>query len=305
VSGDFLQQLDAEFDKLLEFDEEPRTLLYHYTSASGFQGIAATRKLRCTDALHTNDYKEIRAADEVIRKSLQVRQVYLGGREPRATLYDTLIKIKRYADEHILKKSAIYLACFCKERTLLSQWRAYGDNGHGYCIGISHDGLETATYDNLSPTLASVLYGPKEVEQGFCGRLDKLCATLDHGWSSLPQSDQVTAINRAYNYVLMIAAKYAVRSKHIAFREENEQRLILAPIPGTDRPLFKADGRGSLVPYREIAFNGNVWLSEVWIGPAQDEEIGRKTVESFLRAKGYDPTMIKIRRYDAPYRAMR
>ncbi len=103
----------------------------------------------------------------------------------------------------------------------------------------------------------------------------------------------------------MIAAKYAVRSKHIAFREENEQRLILVPIPGKDSPLFKADAHGSLVPYREIAFNGNVWLSEVWIGPAQDEKIGRKTVESFLRAKEYDPTMIKIRRYDAPYRPVR
>jgi hypothetical protein len=124
----------------------------------------------------------------------------------RATFYNTLIK--RYAEEHILKKSAIYLACFCEKPTLLSQWRAYGDNGHGYCVGISHDGLETAT-------LASVLYVANEVEQGFCERPDKFCTTLERGWSSLPQSDQLTAINRAYNYVLMIAAKYAVRSKHI------------------------------------------------------------------------------------------
>lgn len=78
----------------------------------------------------------------------------------------------------------------------------------GYCVGISHDGLETAT-------LASVLYVANEVEQGFCERLDKFCTTLERGWSSLPQSDQLTAINRVYNYVLMIAAKYAVRSKHI------------------------------------------------------------------------------------------
>ena len=141
--------------------------IFHYTSNSVFLKICATKSLRLTHYKCLNDFKEgeteVKELQEFAQKSS---------------------KTKKRTDDGL--QSDAYVMCFSEKPDMLSQWRAYGDGGHGVCIGFNLKKLRAALklqsylfisriqYDGEPhAAFATVLAGLKKVSQAQANRTAK------------------------------------------------------------------------------------------------------------------------------------
>jgi hypothetical protein len=111
-------------------------LLYHYTTADGLKGIIEGNELWATSAYFLNDSAEISYGYDVLAEVL--KDWIANNPRPEDSLPIGLARDMEHTfgkdyREFIIKP--IYLACFCEEDNLLSQWRTYGQSG-GYSIGF-------------------------------------------------------------------------------------------------------------------------------------------------------------------------
>jgi hypothetical protein len=133
--------------------------LYHYTTDSGFQGIVEDGVFHATSAYFLNDSSEIDYGCQMFADVLSKRQKLGSGDSIGDLILNKLLN--RFSDltqmRHIL--AGIYVVCFCEQPNLLSQWRAYGQNG-GYSIGFKSSGLKEFRADGTSTTitLEKVIY---------------------------------------------------------------------------------------------------------------------------------------------------
>lgn len=128
--------------------------LYHYCGVSGFYGIITNNNLWLTDIYFMNDYME---------------HVWLIEKA-----YKRLCEMRKTCDKESIKSLLDrfpvgfppYICCFTSEPDLLSQWRAYSDDGAGFAIGFSRKVLEEQishhTRDGIRILLSKVEYDENE-----------------------------------------------------------------------------------------------------------------------------------------------
>jgi hypothetical protein len=279
--------------------EDPTTI-YHYCGVNGFLGIVRERELWLSHCRFMNDYAEhvgiLRQAHE-----------YLQG----LTLHGSQGEFRR-ALQHLsaLVQQSPYLACFSAEGDLLSQWRAYANDGAGFAIGFSRaaikrlcDDREQATDCSLS--LRQVSYDPSQAS-------DMLRATIQRHLADPNVADwrKNTLVGLARAEIWALAAE----CKNRGFREEREWRIVMSPAitiddkygPVADRGVsdkrFRVSANG-IVPYCVLQFPETA-ITEVRLGPknyAREQET-RETLRELLRASGYDVSKIEIEPSEATYR---
>ncbi|MBI9065109.1 MAG: DUF2971 domain-containing protein [Marinilabiliaceae bacterium] len=103
--------------------------VYHYCSANAFLSIINQGKIRLSNSMFSNDYKEGKILLECIQKYAEEK------------------KITPETQEHFRLKTIIsemrdialhnHVVCFSDIPDLLSQWRGYGDECNGFSIGFS------------------------------------------------------------------------------------------------------------------------------------------------------------------------
>src|ERR1017187_7672935 len=102
--------------------------LFHYTTVDGLGGIIEGNYLQATSAYFLNDSPEIlfgyRILDRVLADWLKSNP-----RGEESLTLGLIRDLRRSFGEVLLPMDAIkpiYVACFCQDDNLLSQWRAYG-----------------------------------------------------------------------------------------------------------------------------------------------------------------------------------
>src|SRR5687768_12796503 len=102
-------------------------ILYHYCDAAAFQAICTSRNMRFSDLFSLNDWLEI----------------HWGYSIWEAAATQLLDKVGRpFLDEidKIIHTSGMcglpVASCYSLDGDVLSQWRAYADDGRGYAIGF-------------------------------------------------------------------------------------------------------------------------------------------------------------------------
>ena len=106
--------------------------VYHYTDVCGFQGILTTKTLWFSDGYFTNDYTEHRLVlENAVAKLKEL------AKEPRNSRF-----CKKLEESLLGVPIHPYVCCFSSEPDLLSQWRAYSDDGAGFAIGFSTAGID-------------------------------------------------------------------------------------------------------------------------------------------------------------------
>ena len=135
-------------------------LLYHYTDAAGLLGMLKSRRLRATNSRFMNDPTENEYAAELVTAlTWDLQQDY------PSTLFLEISKaildlLKTYVDY-----GEQYLACFCENGDLVSQWRGYGATGGGYALGFTAKYLGLNYYpraEKPEPILRKVLYSKRQ-----------------------------------------------------------------------------------------------------------------------------------------------
>ena len=107
--------------------------LYHYCSLSAFMSIIQNKCIWLSDTRYTNDALEVRVFDDTVGAALSdlVRDEEITSEEANV-----------FWQTYKANNTVGYISCFSENGDLLSQWRAYSDDGHGVAVGINFDALE-------------------------------------------------------------------------------------------------------------------------------------------------------------------
>lgn len=120
-------------------------VIYHYCSPEAFLSIAKNKKLWLSATNNMNDSAEGVWLIDTLKKVLSIN-INPTNRTSRNAIYNYLT----------LNNNIKFISCFSKEYDLLSQWRAYAQDGEGVAIGFDEDKFE------LSSGFASNHPDPKE-----------------------------------------------------------------------------------------------------------------------------------------------
>jgi hypothetical protein len=140
--GSELEVSDIFKDTTIFPDETPRHV-YHYTTIEGLKGIVSTGSLFATEITFLNDSSELVYADQIIRKYTASADSSNLGRLLLSELNETLDR----------GRVELYVSCFCDSGDLLSQWRAYANQGAGYALEFDWNAIQKkcAAMENTIP----------------------------------------------------------------------------------------------------------------------------------------------------------
>jgi hypothetical protein len=204
----------------------------------------------------------------------------------------------------------IYLACFCEDDNLLSQWRTYGQSG-GYSLGfkvppnIAIAGLgfkpEPNTY---TAKWARVEYDRKEQAKKCSAILNPLLAIFDDPDTARAiatvTDHPLVGYDKLFRAIVDILLEEIVSFKNEAFKVEKEWRVVVRQREltkqGTDdggktpSPVHFRTSQGMLVPYVKLIPPDpakKLPLACIRIGPMLDKTIAGMGVGMILGKNGF------------------
>lgn len=288
-------------------------VLYHYTDAKGLRGIIENESFWFTDYRHLNDPTElhhgVNIAVEMIKNLPQPRNAPTG--EFLELLADLLRK------ENFNSDYLDVLTCsFSSTRDDLGQWRAYGDDGRGFAIGLSPKLFAVEEAENQAANeivfVGEVRYQNQVVEERYR-------RSLQHALSAIETAAEEVWFRRSSQPArflffreianVLIASSWiwnSLTSKHDAYEAEREVRLIMFGSQGSLSQYIKTRIRGNeIIPYvpHRMPLKQQGAITEIVIGPAAHKD-SERTVKQMLSEIGVQHE-VAVNRSPIPYRVNR
>ncbi|MEN1831946.1 DUF2971 domain-containing protein [Pseudomonas lijiangensis] len=279
------------------YDPSEGKTLYHYCSAATFHAICTGGNIRYSDLNSMNDSEEMvwgyKIWEETATKLMP------------ATGKDFLDKVDNIIHSTFTRAQGV-VACFSKSGDVLSQWRAYADDGRGYAIGFDAEVL-----CGMASTALEVLYEKsKQIEE-----VHDFVAAI-HFMESMREAKYSTEFIESCIRLFFYLASF----KNPNFSEEQEVRLLHSLMLEASGDSFKMVDNGGIafgkhvpgkpvsffmrdsapVPYIDQAFYGSdkPAIKEIIIGPKNSVvSIG---ISIFLETLGHSG--VEVRRSMIPYR---
>jgi Protein of unknown function (DUF2971) len=185
------------------YKPDTEDILYHYCDAAGFLAICTSKKMRFSDIFSMNDFMEMHWGYHIWELSASGVMDEVGK--------DFLDKI-----DEVIHSSGIHglliASCYSLDGDVLSQWRAYADDGKGYAIGFSAKDLTGLPVRSLR-----VLYSKEEQ-----------VAEVKNVIKALYEAEKLEQIKFGSDFreVCFLLAYDLAALKNPAFVEEKEIRLI-------------------------------------------------------------------------------
>jgi hypothetical protein len=261
-------------------------ILYHYTSIPGLNSIIQSGKVWASDCRYLNDSQELVSALILFLSKFDSKK-----KEALAWAFNW----HNYSRIHCIFSLS-------RSPRVLSQWRAYADDGRGAAIGFDKNflrGIENAEkkflvdciYENHENFIASLIVKYEEDINSLVEMYEKAGA-VNTFWKQIDQSP--SALEKLYREL--------IRIKNLAFSEEQEVRLFISA-PSTQGKT-RVSG-GLIIPYIEHQFvpDGDdeyksCLAPEIWLGPKCDKrnEQAILAYQQFGWAKG-----LGLHKYDCGY----
>lgn len=272
-------------------------LVYHYCSIETFLSIIQNSVLRLTDIEKSNDYSERVYMETLILKQFQKKI----NNNPNGYLLDNFI-VKYY--QSLYTSSNLYASCFSEDGDLLSQWRAYADNGTGVSIGFSKEYLEKTNNDEWGLKFKKINYNLIQHEEYAKKQVEIILTSLEDGKNFYAAMGDVFQNRIAENSFM----------KNSAFAEEKEWRLSIAMSPEARitheatmqdfhlSPIKIYSKNNKLITYFDLSFDKikNLFIKKIVLGPNCKVEF--LDIIHCLYVLGYDANNIAITKSDATYK---
>lgn len=267
--------------------------LWHYTDAGGLQAILTTETLWASDPRFLNDATEFNYGLDVAEEA--VLAAASSGRWDRSTshfLRRVMASDGANLTGFLRVHSEVFVACFCADGDLLSQWRAYAgrDSAGGCALRFQHREPLSGWIDHRprkNLQLQRVIYDRGQQLTAFSGLVDRLAPIYEDGHSER----SMAAVSK--NLVDGIL-EFATFCKHPSFEEENEWRVVYER--SSDAHPLEVQHRvskGLFIPYVALKLPAAVGkmaehlpISEVRCGPSSDPELKQFGVQKLLRSSG-------------------
>jgi Protein of unknown function (DUF2971) len=292
ADGTFLERLNSIADTATRRFAEPAIsvppLLYHYTNARGLIGIVDAKELWATDARFLNDATELDHVREVVAAAASSVAEHV--HTPHARMLCDRLRLIESTDVFL---GSAYIASFSANPDLLSQWRAYGDDGLGYAVGVSSRfQLEVASRDAETKyppaVLRKVAYEPKAPGGRLWDSIVECVALVD----SLEDVGATERTDLVYASILTLLRDVYPSVKNHGFSEEDEWRVVFwnHAMGGYLEPLrFRPNGQG-IAPYVALRWKLEQHqppVEEIVMGPRIPQVDGESALFMMLLAHGY------------------
>lgn len=253
--------------------------LFHYTTWAGLQGILASQRFWATAHDCTNDEAELVSADDVIvevAKDLQKNAT--GGAVEVLKLF-----VEGYATLQVTKVVSICLACFSVARDDAAQWRKYGDEGRGVCLGIRL--LDESGPEDPPSALVKVDYSESSWRSDLTKNFGAVCALLSRAKTTRSNYELgLSALHR-------IAAFASIGAKRAGWAVEQEFRHVTLVRQNSRVQLKEREEDGKVKRFLPVAVRAEgkrIAFSEIITGPNWNAEDASEQLKKLLAAKGYE-----------------
>jgi len=292
--------------KLYHPINEDTDIIYHYTTPEKFLSIVNNQSFYFTNLNYLNDRKEFHHGVDLI---LQVIDGWSSD-DVTKIIFEKIKKNIQY-----IHKSSKYVSCFSCNGDLLSQWRAYANQGKGISIGFDVTSINQFEVGDIESKY--ILYNKKyqteiieeiiKIQIDFFTHIWEFYDWEGHGFESLV----ATSILDFLEGVITVF-------KHPSFSEEREFRLEWK-IDGQIIKLEESDvifrsSETLIIPYINLQYLDlgaaksqeypgpirRLPIKEIIIGPSLEYEPNKQAISSLLQGLGYDK--VKILESKIPYR---
>lgn len=282
--------------------------LFHYCSTAAFQSIISSRSVWLSALRLSNDTSEGQVVAQTMRRLATANGL---AQQTTDDLLSAVFNLEGFYDG--------FGFCLSAERDLLSQWRAYGDDGRGVSIGFRMDYLRSLVSASqgsaLDLNLREVRYDAQLQDDLVRPVFQELRRLLDSddefplGSNSraphLATDSRITELDGRLAVLTLLQAAmpallHVFSFKDCSFREEKEWRLLhLYDWLPEYSCSFRAAGE-RLVPYHACALQMplEAAIAEVVLGPKHITPVS--VVEHFLRRSGF--AQVRVTKSDSPYR---
>lgn len=305
----------------------PDNCAWHYTSASGLQGIVAASALRATSAAFMNDANEMKTGVQALMRSYERLKDELP-RDDTALVEESGL----FSEASVFNS---FLVSASKEPDLLTLWRNYGGGQVAYSIafdraaqlvpreqvaGDSHPSPPTNYGSDAYEEVDGVLIRLYDPDQHF---------VLGGTWREVDYVPSVGTAEHEQRIRDFISSRRRSLAKgglianvgHIAdspvnlekddgFADEREVRIIVDLNPAWKFVKFR-ESRFGLIPYIEltassgdefatVGADGRLPIRHVRIGPSPDPEHALRSLSLFLENHGYGD--VPVSASTIPYR---
>ena len=288
-----------------KFEEDK--IFYHYTDLKGLKGILSSRSLWFSHISSLNDPSELVYGKNIITRELDI--ILKNGLNGAAA--DLVKSIKSTLNNFGFNIYDTYVACFCANPNILSQWRVYANQGGGFNIGLGLNDLTYYTDEHAQPMysviLRKIFYDPLEQQKIVSDYLKKFIETARR------------YINQNKNYSIDLIALQSISTliemmicmKENVFYDEQEWRLILIRMANykAEKLLFR-ESNNYLTPYFNIYIYNRLDdaeiavrkkekefpLKEINYGPSLDDTRARALIRLFLQNQSTSQSPIYIKK---------
>lgn len=290
--------------------------IYHYTSLSGLISIIESQTLFCTNINFLNDKKEFKHGVNIIEKVIEKLK--------KEKLEISILETIETNIEQIYKGER-YVTCFSKDGDLLSQWRAYANQGKGVSIGFD--------FYNFEHCIEQIIHGKHiEYNEDIQNQvIEELVRIIIHfykskkeaiDWGDYGFEKLVTSV--IFEFLQDIISSY----KNSSFKEEQEFRYEYEidgnMVKKKDEIISFRSSDTLIIPYIKLEAKYKRFLrnkekgkyenvgaypidaikklpiKEIIIGPSLDYETIKIGIEELLLKHNYEN--IKIIKSEIPYR---
>ncbi len=260
-----------------------------------FFSIITSKQIRLTNAYKTNDCYELEWPFHIIEK-FQIKNFN----------QKFITSLRESYREWVESFYNTHIACFSKDGDLLSQWRAYANDGRGVAIGFNRDYFEAIkSIENKEYEIRDVVYEAKEQEK----LLEDMFSLIEPEKLKQLEEFYIKKGNKKYIDEMFhagIILKYGMIFKNETFLEEKEVRII----HGYDQMAAEPDifeyrvTQDDLISFVEIPINlknkGRP-IEEIVIGPKCKASF--KSITHFLEQNlGVHSIGIEIKKSISSYR---
>jgi hypothetical protein len=287
-------------------------IVYHYCGPDGFRCILSKKSLWATHFQYLNDAGEIRRGIDIAKEeAISLQNLATTGIQ---NFYFN--QILQQLDEKVSRH--IFLVCFSEVGDLLSQWRAYADDGRGYAIGFDFERLSQRRSPVGRSFSGKVIYSETNLRQSI---RDYLLKNAPNATCHPNDDDEDAVAANANNHSWAILSTVS-RFKHHGFNEERETRIaFVCNLPSEWRSIethpvsqiqgsiylssfdrlddelpahrqFRVSARG-LVPYLDWSFDSDD-IAEIRVGPRGNTKQQLSAIRMFLESNGYLHLMDKL-----------
>ena len=255
---------------------------YYYCSLSTFLNIIKNKQVYLSDPLKMNDSLEIKwyleklnnEARALNRQEFDLPDSIFEKMKSRSHLDFTFEEFMEKLDSR--GQRSIYISCFSKNPDLLSQWRAYAEDGTGVSIGFDLNKLSVAPNILLKEVIYTndVVYENKEYD--VLKTADTIGTVINEN-NIIKKDEQLEVF---LHELIPELAKY----KNPAFKEEKEVRLIYCDDLKFENVLdkyhafedewspiklnsdFRVTGNNEITEFVKLDFDPSA-IKKIYIGP--------------------------------------